>query len=512
MKFLRIVKRFVFYLLLAVGVILIAGIISSIIFKDRIINNLLREANKHINTPIRVDKIDLNIYDKFPQMTISFDHVLIEESWENSTDPLLIAQKAYVILNPFDLLKGQMEINQIFIEGGEFFIKVNADGINNFDIISPNKQDTTSTNPVTLDLRRIILQEVTVHYFDARSNQEHKYYTNKQEASLSVNNEIYTINTEGDILVNYIKIEGKSIFSNKDLSVSAALVFNPLDQIIDLEPSLFYLENSKFEIKGSIETAGEKSIDLDVVGVDTDIQTLLSLLPTEKVSKFYQYQSQGDVYFSMNFAGRLNSTITASGEFGLNDATLIYPKSEIKITELYLTGLLKTSDISNPEKGTLQLDNIRGSIGSKFFRGNLGLTGFDDPVLTLNWEGELEVSELIKLFPSDRITAGSGLIQGNLNFNGKFSDLKSRFTVEKTSADGVIMLDRVSLEFLDDYPPGIQCSGTLEFDNPDLAIKNVSLSMGNSFFELNGSFKNILSFILLKKQKIQIRIIKFKCS
>jgi len=67
------------------------------------------------------------------------------------------------------------------------------------------------------------------------------------------------------------------------------------------------------------------------------------------------------------------------------------------------------------------------------------------------------------------------------------------------------MLDRVSLEFRDDYPPGMQCSGTLEFDNPDLAINNVSLSMGNSFFELNGSFKNILSFILLKKQKIQIR-------
>ncbi len=360
MKFFRIIKKIIFWSLLFVGVILTAGIISSIIYKDRIIKQLIREANKHLNTPVRVDKIDLNIWDKFPQIAVSFNNILIEESFENSTSPLLTAQKVYIILNPFDLMRGEYVVNQIFIEHGEFFIKVDKNGKNNYAILMSGND--TREDSLTFDLRKIFLKDVSIHYFDARNNQEHSYHTRKQAASLTFEQNVYRIKTKGDLTCIFIKIDGRALFADKDFIINAMLTYSSGENRVEFQPSLFQLADSKFELEGSIDLSGETMLDLTISGIETNIRTLLSLLPEAQTRKYRDYKSQGEVYFDMTLTGSPNNAIALSSNFGLTNATVIYPESSTQFNDLNMKGTITINSVFKPEEVSAILENITGSV------------------------------------------------------------------------------------------------------------------------------------------------------
>lgn len=502
MKFFRIIKKIIFWSLLFVVVILTAGIISSIIYKDRIIKQLIREANKHLNTPVRVDKIDLNIWDKFPQIAVSFNNILIEESFENSTSPLLTAQKVYIILNPFDLMRGEYVVNQIFIEHGEFFIKVDKNGKNNYAILMSGND--TREDSLTFDLRKIFLKDVSIHYFDARNNQEHSYHTRKQAASLTFEQNVYRIQTKGDLTCIFIKIDGRALFADKDFIINAMLTYSSGENRVEFQPSLFQLADSEFELEGSIDLSGETMLDLTISGIETNIRTLLSLLPEAQTRKYRDYKSQGEVYFDMTLTGSPNNAIALSSNFGLTNATVIYPESSTQFNDLNMKGTITINSVFKPEEGSAILENITGSVGGKSFSGNLSLENFTDPYLRFGFDGEIAISELLKLFPVEQLITASGTISGYVRFDGKISDLNSRYTAGKVSASGKLNLEDVVITFKDNYPPVTHVTGHFLFSKNDLVISNALVSVGNSNFEMKGTFKNILPYLLSGKRMIQI--------
>lgn len=463
---------------------------------------MIREANKHLNTPVRVDEINLNIWDKFPQIAVSFKNILIEESFENSTSPLLTAKKAYIILNPFELMRGEYVVNQIFIEHGNFFIKVDKNGNNNYAILRSGND--TPKDSLTFNLSKIFLKDVSIHYFDARNNQEHSYHTRKQAASLTFEQNVYRIQTKGDLTCIFIKIDGRALFADKDFIINAMLTYSMDENRVEFQPSLFQLAESKFELEGSIDLSGETLLDLRITGIETDIRTLLSLLPEAQNQKYRDYKSQGEVYFEMTLTGSPNNAIALTSNFGLTNATVIYPESSTQFNDLNMKGTLSINSVYKPEDGSVTLDNITGSVGGKSFSGNLSLDNFTDPYLRMELEGEISISELLKIFPVGKLISASGTISGNVHFNGNISDLKSHYTAGKVSASGKLNLKEIVIAFKDNYPPVTRVTGLFVVIKNDLVVSEALVSVGNSNFEMNGTFKNILPYLLSGKRMIQI--------
>ena len=81
---------------------------------------------------------------------------------------------------------------------------------------------------------------------------------------------------------------------------------------------------------------------------DSDIQTILSLLPESASKQFEKYESKGNAYFSASLKGKLSSTKNPSFsvEFGLTDATITHPETKTKITDASVEGSFASSNIS----------------------------------------------------------------------------------------------------------------------------------------------------------------------
>ncbi len=92
----------------------------------------------------------------------------------------------------------------------------------------------------------------------------------------------------------------------------------------------------------------------------------------------------------------------------------------------------------------------------------------------------------------------------DISFDGRLSWLKTKATAQRASTRGSIELQGINFSYGNDKTPVKNLLGTLQFNNNDLALSNVSATLGNSDFLLNGFFKNIITFLLFENQPIGI--------
>src|SRR5882672_9930826 len=103
---LKTVKKIFFYLFLAIAVVLIATTASVFLFKDRIIQEFIAEANKNLSTPIRIGKIDISAWNDFPNLAIVCSDVYVEDSHPGEY-PLITARTVSFYLNPIEVWSGK---------------------------------------------------------------------------------------------------------------------------------------------------------------------------------------------------------------------------------------------------------------------------------------------------------------------------------------------------------------------------------------------------------------------
>ena len=472
-------------------------------YKDRILNEFIREANKNLNTPIKIGKMDVSWFADFPNLSIVFNDVYVEDS-HPGLYPLLTAKVVSFQLNVIDLWNGQYNVKGLRISDSETNLKINAEGVNNYTIVKENPD--TKGGSISFELKNITLKNTTVHYVDIDATQEYSFQSDDLATSIETAKDIYNIDADGDLTTEKIKVRQVELFAGKRFKVKADLIYDDLQRILSINPSTLTLRNSTFNIKGVYKWKGKTYVDLSTEAKDTDIQTLLSLLPEKTAKSFEKYQSKGDMYFKAKLKGEVTkeTTPSLSVQFGFNDATLFHPDYKSRIEHAVMEGSFASNDVADPRKAVLILKNIHGELNDKAFTADLTVQDFKDSDVQLSFKGELDAAAVFDFYPVENIKSVRGGLMANLDFKGRLSWLKRRATATKTSTSGSITLNDLSLLYGTNNILIKNVNGALQFNNNDLALSDVTAHVGNSDFKLNGFFKNVITFLLFEDQPIGI--------
>ncbi len=97
----KTLKKVALYSLPIFAVLLIGLVASVFLFKDRIIQQFIREANKNLGTPVQIGKIEVSAFEEFPNLAIVLYDVYGEDSHPGDY-PLLTAKKVSFVhtINP----------------------------------------------------------------------------------------------------------------------------------------------------------------------------------------------------------------------------------------------------------------------------------------------------------------------------------------------------------------------------------------------------------------------------
>lgn len=484
---------------------LIAGsVVSSFLFKDQLIDHFIREANKHLNTPISINKISVSALDNFPSMTLNFDGVIIEESFEGSSYPLLEAEKIQFTFDPISIYRGNYTIEQIHISNASCHLKIDKEGNNNYQIIK--RQDSTSDATVKMNLSKVKLESVDFKY----SNYQNDIYidtkTSKTTAKIDIKGQLYEIMADGDYFVNKIQSKEVVILENKALHAKSNLDYYDDKKHVDFKQSELNIEGSSFITHGNYVFLETPEVEWYLEGHETNLKTRISLLPEETAQQLSKYESLGDVYFDLSLKGKIDypKMPSLTIEFGLLEAALLYPEKNIKIEKANAEGLYYAASLNELSKGKLELRNVTGILEGELFNGSLIYDDFDNPFMKLAFNGKLDINSILKFIDQKQITEAKGLLEVDLNLVGDINDLKKKETAQNVKTSGEIITNGLSLKH-NDLPLRLDnINGNLLFNNNDLAISDVSGRYGESDFLLNGFFKNIIAFLLFKNEPVGI--------
>ncbi|HEX5170968.1 MAG TPA: AsmA family protein, partial [Cyclobacteriaceae bacterium] len=386
------VKKIFFYFLLVVGVVSVTLTASVLYYRDRIISEFIRQANKNLNTPIKIGRMDVSWFADFPNLSIVFEDVYVEDS-HPGLYPLLTAKTVSFQLNIIDLRNGKYNVKGLKISGSETNLKINAEGVNNYTIVkdSPNNKEAES---ISFELKNVSLKNTRVHYIDASINQEFTFLSDELAASIKTSKDIYDINAKGDLTTEKIRVRQIELFAGKKFTVDADLIYDDLQRNLSIKPSKLALKNSSFNIQGEYRWKGQTYVDLIAEAKDTDIQTLISLLPEKTAKNLEKYQSKGDMYFKARLKGDVNKNTSPSlsVDFGFHDATLFHPDYRSLVQHASMEGSFASSDVSDAKKAVLILKDINGELNGKSFTASLTVQNFKDSDVQLRFKGELDAA------------------------------------------------------------------------------------------------------------------------
>ena len=499
---LKTFRKAIVYFLGTALVIVTALIASVFIFKDRIIEEFIKEANKSLSTPIKIGKIEISAWNDFPNLAIVFTDVYVEDSHPGEY-PLLTAKSISFYLNPIEAWNGNYSVRGLKVLDSETNLKINVAGKNNFTIV---KKNSDASGSISFHLRNVSLVRTKVNYHDQQVHLHHIFESRKLMASISTKNDIYEIIADGDILSDQIGV-GKNVYlKNKRFDASTQLTYDDVKKTVTINPSTLLTSESTFDLSGNYSFAEKNSIDIMATGKDTDIQTLLSLLPDELSQRLKQYESKGDLYFNLSLKGEISDQQSPfiSASFGFQDATLVHPGYKSKIEHANLDGSFASPSFTELTRAELFLKNISGDLNGKAFTANLGLQNLEDPYLSFQFKGDLEAADILNFYPIPEIKDLTGGIKADFSFEGLVSLLKTKATAQQVHTSGAIEMDHVNFSYGKQETRFTDLNGTFQFNSNDLALSNVSGRFENSDFLMNGFFKNIVTFLFFDNQPVGI--------
>lgn len=499
----KVVRKILLYLLLVTAVALISLVASVFLFKEQIIKQFIAAANENLSTPVKVGHISVSAFSNFPRLSIVLTDVYVEDS-HKGLYPLLTAKRISFQLNPIEVYRGNYTISGLEVADSETNLKINTEGELNYVVLKSDQESKGTT--IGFELKNIQLKNTVVHYSDQTISQDFDFLSDQLTASIKNTASVYRILAQGDVTTQQIEIGRHSLLEGKRFITQANLVYDDEHKKLTIEPSSLGLRSSEFLVKGNYQWKKNSIIDLLVEGKKTNLQTLLSLLPEKTAAAFDKYESDGSAYFSAALKGGFSDTekLPLSVQFGLRDVTITHPDTKSKIMNVQLEGSFATSDVVKYDQAVLVLKNVQGSLNNEPFEAELVVKDFTDPSVIFKFKGRIDAKSFQSFYPINGVLDPTGNLQMDISFEGKPSWLKSKATAQQATTSGSLELQNLSFMYGEEKRSVKNLVGTLQFNNHDLAISNVSVTFGNSDFLVNGFFKNVVNFVLFENQPIGI--------
>lgn len=480
-------------------VVVLVAVVTAYFFRDKIISRFVEEANKHLATPVKIGKMDVSLLADFPEMSITFKDVYVEDS-HPEIFPLFTAKEVSFTVNAYKAWQGQYSVKGTRIRNSETNIRINAQGKPNY-IVTKHATDTGGT--ISFDIQDIKLKSQRVTYVDESNKQSHEFNSELLSASITVSDNVYKISAVGDVTTTQVGIGEQLFFRDKKFDLNLNMLYDDGANMVTFKPSTIQQPKGKFSLSGNYSFSGKPKVDIKVEGQETTLQTIFSFLPDDLVQHANQYESEGELYFRLAVHGGLTKPLITI-DFGAKNATIFYPETNFRVTQTNLTGTFTNKGLSDFSTANLQLNNVSGQLNGKGFSGNFSVLNFSHPIVDFRFKGELEAVSLKPFFDQAYLKDASGILIADISLAGELEKMKDKKTAQQVKIEGAVEMKDVSLSTRIQKIDLKNLTGNLQFTNNDLAMSDVRGKLGKSDFLLNGFFKNIVSYLIFENQPIGI--------
>lgn len=507
----RKLKTIFLGLFAAIVLLLLAAILLSIIYQDRITETLLGELNKNIRTEIKTEKIRFSLVRKFPFASLEFTNILAhtepsfsyrDEAYSKG-DTLFSFHSLFLEFNIMDLLRKNYRIRRFHAVEGNINLAVDRNGHANYEFWKTHTGSKSSG--LNLKLPSVRLTQVDLMYWQMQDSLRLKVRIDKSVIRGSLASDNYSLSANVTGALEEFRIDSVTYVSRK--SLDAELPVKIAGKRVELLDGRIALAGNAFLITGLYQGDQQPSVDLKISSDHLQLSNLPGLLPARISSTIQPLKARGNA----GFRGIIKGPVSA----GRQPHIEITVKSEVDQVSFEVNGLeilhagfsvaFSNGVMNNASTSTLRIDRLSGIVHGNPFHLAFSLKPFHAPAFVFKWNGTVDLDDLRTILPNDTLGFFHGKVTGTLQAKGRFTNLK---TIKAADFANFEYNGNLALQGIRITNPKIllgvsELSCRVRIDQ-DWSVDSLSAELDGNHMEGSGILRNFMPWLLQNNGRLSI--------
>ena len=488
-----------FGILLGIFLLISAGLYF---FKDEICDYVISEVNQHLKAKVKVAEVDLAFWGSFPNLSVDFNEVFIQDSYTSSTnkDTLLFTDRIRLKFNPMDIWNEKYNVKEIEVSPGTVKLKINSKGENNYDIL---KESTDTTNSkFKLNLEKVIFEKIRFSFKNKVSDQSYSTFIKDLDLAGAFSDTKFTLKSKSNLHVHHARSGSIALISNRSARFDLSILVNQQTNTFEIPQAVVYVANLPFNLKGKVTP---EDLNFRIHAKNLNLDDVVNNIAHSSVQNVKNWSGKGIVFFDARIIGKTtsNEAPETNCSFGIRSGSLLEPSKNLSIKNIQLKG--RYSNEGGIAKEFIKLSNVSFTTEGGPFTGEVLMTNFISPIYQGTAKGNLDLTFAHSLFSFPEVDE----IKGNVDVNSEFNiqaitdSATTKYDIRKCEGD--LLLKNVSLKMLEDKRLFREIGGSIYLRNDEIGLDEINLKVGTSDLNVDGVFKNIVGF-LDNKNKLDVNV------
>lgn len=509
----HIIWQFIRLALISGIVFLLVAIVTfsllGYLYRDQIKERFINQLNKGLQTQIFIRDISVNVLRSFPLASISLkDVVVLETPNGQDRDTLIAAQRVYFQFSVADLLKRNYTIRQMEVARASVNMKIFENEQNNYTFWVQDRDEPKDEHDLELQLQSVILNDLDFRFTDKANN--HLVVASLGNARVSGNftQNNYLLETRGDLFLEELRIDNAFMAGNNRLQFNFGFLVENND-VFTFRDGSFQFGSHAFLAQGSLDFSDELTyLDLKFSGDDLQLENFIKDLPPRYARYFEGYTSRGSFYFDAAISGTFSSVVNpyVSANFGIQSGQMIHRRANLKFEDVSFDAAFENGTSRSTQSSRLVVSDFYARLNQSELSGKGSVFNFDAPELDFTLFSDINADEWLRFLQIDTISRADGRLLVDLAFKGKLDESRTfkshQFMASKIK--GEVKAEDFSFAMKNDNLDYNSITADFVFNNNDIVVEHFSGKASGSDFEMKGYFRNVLPWLFLEDERLQI--------
>ena len=498
-------KKILIILGLAVFLLLTAVVIAPLILRPQLINLVKKEAAKNLDATLDFESVGLNLYENFPNISLSIKNLkLINSSPPFTGNTLAHIANFKSTLSLMSLLTGKtVRVVSMVFDAPQIQLTTWQDGKCNWNILKVSQQQKSESgapakNDFNLTLQDYEIKDGAVLYKDLSSGLQvvADHLDHKGHGDFALDH--FQLATSTKIRELSVVVGGVHYLSKMATQLIAELDVNMSEKRLVFKESKLQFNQLLLLFDGMITMSGaEARVDVKFKTNQNDLKNLFSLIPAVYNRNMADIKTSGQATVQGYILGSFKKDFYPAFHLQLSiaDGLFQYAPSSTLINHITMELVLH-----NPggllDNTSMSLEKCRAEINQRPFAATLQVkTPVSDPYVSATVKGEINLFDISNIMPSEKGAELAGFISSDLFVAGNLS------SIEKKQSGQFTAIGHLSFKEINYRGPAMPVPVAVRQADLVCAPEKVSLNnfqalLGTGDIRANGSLDNVWSFVL----------------
>lgn len=446
--------------------------------QDELKAAMLAAVNERLNSPVHIGGLEVDLWGRFPDVSLRFDEVLIPDP-QIPSDSLAFAASIYAQFDLIKAVRGTYILQRITLKDGRLKLRWNEDGTNNYSIF---KEDSASTGQtaVQLDGVTVLNTKVTLSGHGTPPWSQ-TFLAERVRARGSLDADAFAAALDWELWIPNLAARPIRVEGNAEMNGSDGRFAVPRGELI--------VAGWALDLNGQLRDGlGNWNLNAS----DLDVAKVRALIPAALLPDPETLSLEGTLSL------KAKAVTTAQGSRVVADAT--WTDGSLNSGAFTFSGIEAKLHVDNgaqarPASTEFRIDVANAQGTASQVKGQFTLRNLDSPELRYAGSVDVDVAEFLRWIDVTTWEEASGRAHGSLGFTQNYPSLAA---MGEQGVWGGMWTGDLSLSAGSWRPQGNRLAvkvagGRLTLGGQDLGLDNVRVQIGKSDLNIDGRIRNVLN-------------------